>query len=219
MRALGRREPTHKAFNGHMLCGDSGCRQGCAHPPHYLSGSLRSPHGLATLAPCLRAPRSPCRPSRVRFQRGTPTHPPPTGLPPSPPVGGSRPSSWGLRAFAPTSSARATALPLSPALYGSSGSLYLFFPLSGRLQNLSVGSIAVRRVANPFRRVAPLPLSGSCTGSDRCATSPLRGTAVVATLRFFSATALSCAHPRRGFPIGGVALSLPPSEGVRLPAT
>ena len=180
---------------------------------------VRPGAGLATLAPCLRAPCAPLRPSRVRFQRVAPTHPLHFGLPPSPPVGGFRPSLRGLRASAPAASARATALLLSPAPYGSSGFVHMFFPLSVRVQNRSVGvgsALCGHAPSSSLRAVALVGL----LGRERPARhKPLSGTAVVATLRFFSATALFCVHPLRRFPPGAVARGLPPSECVRMPAT
>lgn len=86
-----------------------------------------------------------------------------------------RPSAGSLRAFGCPCAGRATALPLSPALSGLAGGAYLFIPLSLRVQSRLVVYSQRCGVTQPVRRCAPLPLSGSCTRSERVRHKPLRG--------------------------------------------
>lgn len=190
MRALGRRKPPHQAFNGQMLCGDSGSRQGCAHPPHYLSGSLRSPpaYGLPHSLHDGRAPASPPQRGRRRPAPGFGGLTAPSAAHPPLPLWSCRRCRSSIAAPSVLTSARCRlriSLPLVLVLQGTA------VWCRGGAFWLSTQFVASRRC--PWRAPAP--------GSPRCATSPLRGTAVVASLRFFSATALIGGSRLRGFPV------------------
>ena len=70
----------------------------------------------------------------------------------------------------------------------------------------------------PFRAPAP-GAAGAPRGPPRAGALATLGTAVVATLLFFSAGAALCGQGFRGFPLGAVARGLPPSTPARVPAT
>lgn len=168
---------------------------------------------------------------RARYARPLPTGSDDGGAPASPPL-------WGRRRPAPRSgwlaapSAAHPPLPLwsclrcrssidAPSVLTSARcrlhiSLLLVLVLQVTVVWCRGGAL---RLATQFGALRRCPCRAPAPGSPRCATSPLRGTAVVASLRFFSATALSCVHPRLGFPLGAVARGLPPSECGRLLAT
>lgn len=208
MRALGRRKPPHQAFNGQMLCGDSGSRQGCAHPPHYLSGSLRSPpaYGLPHSLHDGRAPASPHQRGRRRPAPGYGGLTAPSAAHPPLPLWSCRRCRSSIAAPSVLTSARCR--------------LHISLLLVLVLQVTAVRCRGdALRLTTQFGALRRCPCRAPAPGSPRCATSPLRGTAVVASLRFFSAAALSCAPPGVGFPLGAVARGLPPLPAGRLPAT
>lgn len=70
----------------------------------------------------------------------------------------------------------------------------------------------------PFRAPGP-GATGPPRGTPRAGALATLGTAVVATLRFFSAGAACSGQGLRGFPPGAVARGLPPSTPARAPAS
>lgn len=86
-----------------------------------------------------------------------------------------RASAGSLRASGCPCAARATALPATWAPSVVAGGAYLFIPLSLRVQNPYLAHSVCCSVTHAVPRVARLPLSGSCTRSERVRHKPLRG--------------------------------------------
>ena len=129
-----------------------------------------------------------------------------------------RPSAGSLRASGCPCAGRATALPATWAPSVVAGGSYLFIPLRVRVQSPFLAHSVCCSVTHAVPRVARLPLSGSCTRSERVRHKPLRGQRLSLTLLFFSATALCRGALLRLFPLGVVARGLPASDGLRMPA-